>query len=144
MKKTNLFLLLVCSCFLQIKAQTTSLTFAKLFNDTVSIHKYWWCADIVQSTIDSGYIAIGQYQNTTNNYNTVQYFKLDKNGNLVIAPIPEKGTEIAFTKFDIKIISTSFNDENEKNQLVIETILSGNIGQSLLAVNPAGFFTIAG
>lgn len=69
---------------------------------------------------------------------------IDKNGNLVIAPIPEQGTEIAFTKFDIKIISTSFNDENEKNQLVIETILSGNIGQSLLAVNPAGFFTIAG
>ncbi len=69
---------------------------------------------------------------------------IDKDGNLVIAPIPEKGTEIAFTKFDIKIISTSFNDENEKNQLVIETILSGNIGQSLLAVNPAGFFTIAG
>lgn len=69
---------------------------------------------------------------------------VNKDGNLVIAPIPEKGTEIAFTKFDIKIITTAFNDENEKNQLMIETILSGNIGQSMLAVNPAGFFSIAG
>jgi len=69
---------------------------------------------------------------------------IDDEGNLIIAPIPEKDTEVAFTKVDVKVIPTAFNDEDEKNQLMIETVLSGNIGQSLLAVNPAGFFKIAG
>ncbi len=57
-------------------------TFTKLFNDTFSNHKYWWCSDICQSTVDSGYIGIGRYQNTVNANNTIQYFKTNKNGNL--------------------------------------------------------------
>jgi len=34
-------------------------------------------------------------------------------------------------------------DEDEKNQLMLETFISGNVGQQLMAVNPAGFFKAA-
>lgn len=67
----------------------------------------------------------------------------DENGRYVIAPVPEADTEIAFTKADISIDSVAYNDEDEKNQLMLETILSGNIGNMLMQVNPAGFFKAA-
>ena len=67
----------------------------------------------------------------------------DEDGNLIIAPIPDAATEIAFTKVDISIDSVVYNDEDEKNQLMMETILQGNIGQTLLSVNPGGFFKAA-
>lgn len=67
----------------------------------------------------------------------------DNNGNFIVAPIPEAHTEIAYTKFDIEINSVAYNDEDEKNQLLLETTLSGNIGNMLAQVNPAGYFKAA-
>jgi len=67
----------------------------------------------------------------------------DDEGNLLFAPIPEEETEIAFTDVEIEINTTAYNDEDEKNQLLLETILSGNIGQLLSQVNPAGYFQAA-
>lgn len=67
----------------------------------------------------------------------------DDNGNVIIAPIPTSETEIAFTNVDLSIDSTIYNDEDEKNQLMLETVLTGNIGQHLSTVNPAGFFKAA-
>lgn len=69
---------------------------------------------------------------------------LDEEGNIIIAPIPEQETEIAFTDVDIEMSTTAYNDEDEKNQLMLETILSGNIGSLLSQVNPAGYFKAAG
>ena len=69
--------------------------------------------------------------------------EIDENGNIVVAPVPEGETEIAFTKVDLTIDSVVYNDEDEKNQLMLETLLSGTIGQTLLQANPAGFFTAA-
>ena len=60
-----------------------------------------------------------------------------------IVPIPEKDSEIQLTKFDIEISSVAYNDEDEKNQLLLETTLSGSIGNMLAQVNPAGFFKAA-
>lgn len=68
----------------------------------------------------------------------------DENGNIVIAPVPSTETDIAFTDVDISIDSVIYNDEDEKNQLMVETILQGNIGAMLSQVNPAGFFKAAG
>ncbi len=64
----------------------------------------------------------------------------DADGNLLVAPIPKEETEIAFTDVDIEINSVAYNDEDEKNQLMMETMLSGQTGQMLAAVNPAGYF----
>lgn len=64
-------------------------------------------------------------------------------GRVIYAPVPEQGTEIAFTKVDISIDTVVYNDEDEKNQLMLETILQGNIGTMLSQVNPAGYFKAA-
>lgn len=68
---------------------------------------------------------------------------IDDAGNYVIAPIPEPDTEFAFTNVDIEIQSTAYNDEDEKNQLMLETLLNGPIGSLLASVNPAGYFQAA-
>jgi hypothetical protein len=65
---------------------------------------------------------------------------IDDDGNYVFAPIPEQGTDIAFTDVDIEIISNTYNDEDEKNQLMLETVLAGNVGNLLAQINPAGYF----
>lgn len=68
---------------------------------------------------------------------------INDNGDIVVAPVPEMETEIAFTDIDIEISSVSYNDEDEKNQLMLETMLSGNVGNMLAQVNPAGYFKAA-
>lgn len=69
--------------------------------------------------------------------------EIDEDGNIIIAPVPTKETEVAFSDVDVDIDSVIYNDEDEKNQLVLETILQGNIGGMLSSVNPAGFFRAA-
>ena len=65
---------------------------------------------------------------------------VDEEGNLIMAPIPESSTEFTFTDFDVIIESSAFNDEDEKAQLMLETVLGGPGGQLLAQVNPAGYF----
>jgi len=67
----------------------------------------------------------------------------DDAGNILLAPVSEEGTDFEFTEFDIKIESSSYNDEDEKGQLMLESVMSGQIGSMLSQVNPAGFFKIA-
>lgn len=67
----------------------------------------------------------------------------DDEGNLLLAPVSEEGTDFEFTEFNIKIESVSYNDEDEKGQLMLESVMSGNIGQMLSQVNPAGFFKVS-
>ena len=67
----------------------------------------------------------------------------DNEGNILLAPISEDGTDFEFSNFDIKIESSSFNDEDEKGQLMLESVMSGQIGQMLANVNPAGFFKVS-
>lgn len=70
--------------------------------------------------------------------------EIDEDGRYIIAPVPTQETEIAFTDVDLTIDSVIYNDEDEKNQLMLETILQGNIGSMLMQVNPAGYFKAAG
>ena len=67
----------------------------------------------------------------------------DEEGNIILAPIAEEGTEFSYSKYQIRIESVAYNDEDEKAQLLLETMMSGNIGQAVLQVNPAGFFKMA-
>jgi len=66
----------------------------------------------------------------------------DAEGNIILAPIPTEETDVQFTEFTIKMESNSYNDEDEKAQMLLETVMSGNIGSMLTKVNPAGFFTL--
>jgi len=68
----------------------------------------------------------------------------DKWGNVIMSPVPTSDTDIAFSKVDIEIKSVAYNDEDDKNRLMLEQVLQGPMGQMLAQVNPAGYFKIAG
>jgi hypothetical protein len=68
----------------------------------------------------------------------------DEDGNMIMAPIPREETEIAFTNADIEVITTAYNDEDEKNQLLMETVLAGPQGQFLMQANPAAYSQVVG
>jgi len=63
----------------------------------------------------------------------------DSNGNFLLTPLNDADTDISFLETDIKIIAVSYNDEDERNQLMLETMLNGNIGAQLMQYNPAGY-----
>ena len=65
---------------------------------------------------------------------------VDEYGNRVMAPIPTKDTEIAFTQADIDVASISYNDEDEKTQVVLEQFINGPLGNMLMQVDPVGYF----
>lgn len=67
----------------------------------------------------------------------------DENGNILMAPIPYKNTEIAFTKADVSVDSVAYNDEDEKNQAILEQFINGPVGNILSQVNPVGYFKAA-
>lgn len=67
----------------------------------------------------------------------------DEEGNIILAPIAEENTDFTFTKYQVTIESTAYNDEDEKAQLLLETMMSGQIGQMTAQINPAGFFKMA-
>lgn len=67
----------------------------------------------------------------------------DEYGNIIMVPLNDSRTDISFTEVDLEITTSSYNDEDEKNQLFLETVLNGNTGNALMTVNPAGFFKAA-
>lgn len=69
--------------------------------------------------------------------------EIDEEGNMLYAPVPEAGTDFEFTNFDVRIESSAYNDEDEKGQLMLESVMSGQIGSLLAQVNPAGFFKVS-
>lgn len=66
---------------------------------------------------------------------------VDEFGNRVMAPIPTKDSEIAFTRADIEVASVAYNDEDEKTQVVLEQFINGPLGNMLSQVDPVGYFT---
>lgn len=70
-------------------------------------------------------------------------FVEDENGNIVLAPVATEESDFEFTKFEIRIDSSAYNDDDERSQLLVETVMSGAIGQMMMQVNPAGFFKMA-
>lgn len=69
---------------------------------------------------------------------------IDKEGNIIMAPIPTMESEIAFTKADIEVASVAYNDEDEKTQVVLEQFINGPLGNMLSQVDPVGYFTAGG
>ena len=67
----------------------------------------------------------------------------DSEGNIIFEPVTEQDTDFSFTEFQVIVEATSFNDEDEKAQLLIETVMSGQVGQMMSQINPAGFFKMA-
>ena len=68
---------------------------------------------------------------------------LERDGNIIYAPVNEMETELAYLEFKVRITSAAFNDEDERAQLLLETVMSGQVGGMMSQVNPAGFFKMA-
>ena len=69
--------------------------------------------------------------------------EVDEEGSILFAPLNDMRSEFTFTEVDIEIVTNAYNDEDEKNQLMLETMLSGQIGNTLMTVNPAGYLQAA-
>lgn len=67
----------------------------------------------------------------------------DEAGNIILAPVNEFETELRDMHFTIRIDASAYNDEDEKAQLMLETVMSGQVGQMMSQVNPAGFFQMS-
>lgn len=65
---------------------------------------------------------------------------VSEDGSLVMAPIPTRETEISFTKADIEVDTVAYNDEDERNQVMLEQFINGPIGNTLSQINPVGYF----
>jgi hypothetical protein len=70
-------------------------------------------------------------------------FLEDAEGNIILGPVTEADNDFKYTDFEIDMESSAYNDEDEKAQLLLETFMSGAIGQMTMQVNPAGFFKMA-
>ena len=68
---------------------------------------------------------------------------LTEAGDYIMAPVAESGSTIEFTDFEVEVAAQAYNDEDEKAQLLLETMLSGQIGTMMAQVNPAGFFKMS-
>lgn len=69
--------------------------------------------------------------------------EVNENGSILLSPINDMRSEFTYTDVDIEIVTNAYNDEDEKNQLMLETMLSGAIGNALMTVNPAGYMKAA-
>lgn len=67
-------------------------------------------------------------------------FVLDEEGNIILGPVPSETTDFSFTEYEVSINAAAYNDDDEKSQLLVETVMSGAIGQMMMQANPAGFF----
>jgi len=67
----------------------------------------------------------------------------DENGNIIVTPLSDPDTDLANLDVELFVESVNTHQEDEKAQLLIETILNGNAGQMLMTVNPAGYAKIA-
>lgn len=68
---------------------------------------------------------------------------VDDQGNIIVAPISTRDTEIFFTPTDIMVESVAYNDEDEQNQVLLEQFLNSPTGNMLSQINPVGYLKIA-
>lgn len=67
-------------------------------------------------------------------------FVLTDEGNIILAPVSTEQSDFKFTEYEVEIQASAYNDDDEKSQLLVETVMSGAIGQMMMQANPAGFF----
>lgn len=67
---------------------------------------------------------------------------LDEEGNVILAPVSYPQSEVAYTTYQVRVEANSYNDEDEKAQLMLETVMGGQAGGIISQANPQGFLKI--
>ncbi len=60
-------------------------------------------------------------------------------GAVALAPIGAPDSTLEYADVDVKVESVAIDATNEKDQLILETVVNGPMGQALLQMNPAGY-----
>lgn len=63
----------------------------------------------------------------------------EANGAIALAPLGDPTSTLDYADVDVIVESVPVDNTNEKDQLVLETVINGPIGQALLQTNPAGY-----
>ena len=66
-------------------------------------------------------------------------YMTDRDGNIMLTPLNDPDTDIKYSEVDLKVVSSQANNAEERNQLLLETVINGPAGQSLLQMNPGGY-----
>ena len=70
-------------------------------------------------------------------------FMKDKQGNIILTPLNDPDTDVKYAEIDLKVVASQSNNAEERNQLLLETVVNGPLGQALLQMNPAGYMKTA-
>lgn len=68
---------------------------------------------------------------------------INDNREYVVAPVPTRKSEIYVKDVDITVDTVIYNDEEEKTQLLLESVIGGPMGEHLAQVDPAGYLNIS-
>ena len=60
-------------------------------------------------------------------------------GAIAIAPLGDPSSTLSYAMVDIKVESVPMDQTQEKDQLLLETVVNGPMGTALLQTNPAGY-----
>jgi len=66
----------------------------------------------------------------------------DENGNIIVTPLNDPDTDIEFSEVDVKVVASRAQNAEERNQLLLETLLNGPAGQALMQMAPAKYMRI--
>ena len=83
----------------------------------------------------------GQYIGWDEDKNDIKLLTLD--GEVSNYPLVYDYTDMSQINFNLVVNAVNYDNEEERNQMVLETVLNGAIGQSLLTVNPSAYFEIS-
>ncbi len=64
-------------------------------------------------------------------------------GAIAIAPLGDPASTLSYADVDIKVESVAVDNTNEKDQLLLETVVNGPTGQAMLQMNPAGYMMMS-
>jgi len=64
----------------------------------------------------------------------------DDDGNIILVPQNFADSDISATDVDIEITSAAYNDTDDIDRLMLESLLQGMPGQTLLQANPSAYF----
>lgn len=65
-------------------------------------------------------------------------------GEVVVVPVNQRETDIQFTDADVKVETVSYNDTDDADRILLESMIQGQSGQFLLHSNPAAYSRVAG
>jgi hypothetical protein len=63
----------------------------------------------------------------------------EQTGAIALAPLGDPSSTLSYADVDIKVESIAQDNTAEKDQLMLETVVNGPMGQALLQMNPAGY-----